>query len=118
MKPKINADGTLTLGESNFTTEQVEQLIHDMLLARSRMEPPVPQQLPQDRDPIVQFQPAMEVSRNPEGITLAMRSAGLGWVVYSLPERQAHFLVAYFTKRIGRPPVDLPDIEVAQGQAN
>ncbi len=118
MEPTINPDGTLTIGTTILNTEQVEQLTRKLLLARARMEPSVPLRFPQDRDPHVQDQPHMEISRNSEGITLAIRHTGAGWFVFTLPERQAHFLVAGITKRIGRPPVDLPDLESAQGKPN
>lgn len=110
-------DGRLRVPGGLLTTAEVEQLMHDLALARNEMQPEVPLAF-KDAGPLLvtMNEPHMQVSRNAVGdITLALRHRGFGWVVFFMKPRQAAFLRDALDKRVRGIPVDLAAEDLPQG---
>lgn len=99
---ELNVDGTLSLPASTLNTQEVDELLRSLAVARARMQPEVPAHLDITTAVAVeQPDPTFAVGKHSDGgITLGLRHQGYGWLVYDLPPKHAAALAAFITKRL------------------
>lgn len=106
---------SLTVGGQRLTTAQVDQLIHDLAMARNDLAPQVPIDMRRLGGNVVQqHDPDIQVILNAErDILMGIRHRGLGWFVFTLSPGHAARLRDYLAKRTG----GIPAVAVKKPQA-
>jgi hypothetical protein len=92
---------SLSVGGRRLNARQVDQLIHDLALARERIAPPIAGDIRKlAGNVVVHHEPAFQVSTDKLGqVTLCFRHAGLGWFVFSLGLAHAAGLRDFLAQR-------------------
>jgi hypothetical protein len=115
-----NADGTATVLGHTLGTEQIGRLIHALLVARSRMTPAVPMRLMEQPDAELLHigDPAFAVAAHgADGVLLAVRHPGAGWLGLRLDKRAVSTLHAALGQRLRGEAVAFLDDQVADPDA-
>lgn len=100
-KPVLNADGTLSLPAMTLATAQVDELLHDLALARNQMQPEVPQDLHELEYVVSQHNPHVTVERLEGGlIRMGIRHRGMGWCVFTFDMHTAATVRNFLDKRV------------------
>ena len=99
-------DATLSVGGEAMDARAVDQLIHDLAVARNAMQPQVPVELRDVATPIVEHHnPDIHLSATADGtLFFGVRHCGLGWCVFTLSRDRA----ATVRDAIARRTADIP----------
>ena len=71
-----------------FTAKELEEFILELSLRRAVMSPPVPVDVPDGKIPTASGA-SFSIDVAPDGITINLRSNGLGWLGYQINQRGA-----------------------------
>lgn len=94
-------DTSITLAGHRLIAADLDQLIHDLAVARGRLQPPIPDDISDhDVNLVVEHEPQFIVSRAVgDDITIAIRHGALGWVAFTLSRPRAALIRDYLAKR-------------------
>jgi len=96
----LNPDGSLTLPGGTYNARQLDTLIEQLGLLRSRMRPQVPAVLEGSATVLPERDPAVQIGLSADHrLLLALRHSGLGWCVFDINKRDAARLQEFITKR-------------------
>jgi hypothetical protein len=110
MLPFLNTDGLLSIDAATLSTSEVDKLIQQLALIRSRMSPAIALEIDQAPDDNITSvtEPPLAISKTEEGdISIFFRHQGFGWFAFIFPTQQAAFLHAALGKRLVGVEVDV-----------
>lgn len=117
MDIKKISDTEISLNGQPLNAQQVEDLINQLAILRSQLQPSVPMRLDNwEQKVIPQPDPQIEIGQGDDGrIRIALRHAGTGWHVFGLNLRSAAFVRDVLIKRCAGEPVRLVNEKATDG---
>ena len=118
MNLELVSSTELRIGDHSLSTKQVEKLINQLVMARVKMQPPIPGDIRQwDGDVVPQPDPPIEIGRLETGneILMMIRHQGFGWVCFSLSQRLASIVRDALSKRTAGNGITLTEEDAPNG---